>query len=271
MKAGNTLDTVIVSNGRGSIRHYLQDVGSTFGVGANAPHDYDEGWEYLYEGAVTLQRLLRFGFFPSPWQTVPYEEYPSVGRFEGDVFDPTTWKPRVPTAAFLRARLDDTFWAAQRVMAFSDEMIRAMVETGNYSDREAARHLGDVLIKRRDAIGRAYLTAINPIWDVALDHAGVLTFRNAAVDAGVAQTPQGYRARWSSFDNATGETAHIGDSEGAEPRVQAPPNLPTASGVYIKVELSASGGPNPSWANPVHVYVRREDMGWRVVGFERLP
>ena len=35
MKAGNTVDTIITEGGRGIVRHYLQDVGSTFGVGAN--------------------------------------------------------------------------------------------------------------------------------------------------------------------------------------------------------------------------------------------
>ena len=44
MKAGNTLDTVVEENGRSVVRHYLQDVGSTFGTGANGPREYDEGW-----------------------------------------------------------------------------------------------------------------------------------------------------------------------------------------------------------------------------------
>ena len=45
MKAGNTLDALITVDGRATVRHYLQDVGSTFGTGANAPHDYDDGRE----------------------------------------------------------------------------------------------------------------------------------------------------------------------------------------------------------------------------------
>ena len=53
MKAGNTLDSVITENGKGVVRHYLQDVGSTFGTGANALARYDEGWEYLFEGELT--------------------------------------------------------------------------------------------------------------------------------------------------------------------------------------------------------------------------
>ena len=64
-------------------------------------------------------------------------EYPSIGRFEGDKFDPLTWKPHAPTAAYLEMRADDAFWAARRVMAFDDEMIRAVVKTGEYSDPAA--------------------------------------------------------------------------------------------------------------------------------------
>ena len=44
-------------------------------------------------------------------------------------------------------------------MAFSDEMIRAIVKTGQYSDPVAEKHLADVLIKRRNKIGQAYLTS----------------------------------------------------------------------------------------------------------------
>jgi hypothetical protein len=39
MKAGNTLDTLVTENGRGVVRHYLQDVGSTFGTGALLPRE----------------------------------------------------------------------------------------------------------------------------------------------------------------------------------------------------------------------------------------
>jgi hypothetical protein len=72
MKAGNTLDTLIVENGRNVVRHYLQDVGSTFGTGANGPREYDEGWELLYDGELVRKRLLRLGFVIAPWQTVKY-------------------------------------------------------------------------------------------------------------------------------------------------------------------------------------------------------
>jgi hypothetical protein len=66
MKALNTLDTVITENGRGVVRHYLQDVGSTFGTGALAPREWDEGYEYIFEGDKAKKRLVSFGLYLQP-------------------------------------------------------------------------------------------------------------------------------------------------------------------------------------------------------------
>jgi hypothetical protein len=275
MKAGNTLDTLVTIDGRSTVRHYLQDVGSTFGTGANAPREYDEGWEYLFDGGLTWKRLYTLGFFVRPWQTVAYEKNPAIGRFEGTEFDPVGWKPRVPTAAILRARTDDTFWAARRVMAFSDEMIRAMVGTGQYSDPQARKLLTDVLIARRDRIGYAYLTAVNPVVNVALSPDGALAFENAAVAAGVAAVPAGgYVVEWARFDNATGATTALGTSTaaaGVAGRTAAPVPLPSQAGAYIRLDVRAVQPPNPSWGKPVTVFFRRADGGWRLVGLERMP
>jgi hypothetical protein len=273
MKAGNTLDALVTEDGRARVRHYLQDVGSTFGTGANAPHDYDEGSEFLFEADRTLSRLYTFGFDLEPWQTTRYVEHRAVGRFEGTKFDPLTWKPRAPTAAFLRARPDDTFWAARRVMAFSDDMIRAVVKTGSYSDPKAEDLLTGVLIQRRDKIGRAYLPAINPVVNVALDAAGNLTFENAAVAAGVAPPPPGgYAIEWHRFDNATGQIASALGSSTAGPdgRSSAPAALPADPGAFIVVQIRAVQAATAAWSTPVHAYFRRSG-GWKLVGFERLP
>ena len=152
MKAGNTLDVVVPGDGgRHVVRHYLQDVGSTFGVGANGPRQFDEGWESLVDAPRLFARLFTLGLYMRPWQRVRYNELPAIGRFEGDAFDPRTWSPRVPPASFRHSRADDEFWAARRVMAFSDEMIRAVVHTGGYSDtqgRTAARRRADQAARR---------------------------------------------------------------------------------------------------------------------------
>jgi hypothetical protein len=272
MKAGNTLDALVTANGRGTVRHYLQDVGSTFGTGANGPREFDEGSEYLFEGGLAFKRMYTLGFFLQPWQTVRYEAVPAVGRFEGAAFEPTRWKPRVPTAAFRHARADDAFWAARRVMAFSDNMIRAIVKTGQYTDAQAEQHLSDVLIERRDKIGQAYLNAINPVVNVALAGDGTLTFDNAAVRAGVGTAPVGgYVVAWTRFDNATGAVTPLGSSTAAaDGRTKAPGTLPSEPGAYIRLEIRAVQPPQPAWGVPVTVFFRR-GQEWRLVGLERLP
>jgi hypothetical protein len=269
MKAGNTLDSVITEDGRARVRHYLQDVGSTFGTGAQGPREFHEGWESLYDGDLAWKRFISLGFYLQPWQTASFDERPEIGRFEGDAFDPERWQARVPVAAVLRARDDDTFWAALRVVAFTDEMIRAAVKTAEFSDPASERLLGDVLIKRRDAIGRVYLPKINPVVNPVLDSHGTLTFSNAAVDAGLAAAPARYVARWFSFDNATEETSAIGDSNGTSPRLAAPGRLPRTPGAFVQIDIAAGGGPEP-WARPVHVWFKRTGDGWRLVGLTRL-
>ena len=271
MKAGNTLDAVVPGDGKSVVRHYLQDVGSTFGIGANGPHDWDEGWEYTYDGPPALKRFLSFGLAFSPWQTADYQVLPAIGRFEGDAFDPETWKPHVPSVAYLEMRDDDAFWAARRVMAFSDEQIRAIASTGGFSDPRAEKLLADVLIKRRDKIGRAYLTKINPIVDPVLDANGTLTVGNAAVQHRFADPPAGYLAVWSRFDNASGATAPLGESTSVSTTLTGPATLPSDTGAIVQVDVSADAPAHPSWKQPVRLHFRRQASGWQLVGLDRLP
>jgi hypothetical protein len=270
MKAGNTLDVLVPEGGRAVVRHYLQDVGSTFGTGAVGPREFDEGWEYLHENALMWRRLVLFGFPLRPWQTVSYDEYPSIGRFEGTVFDPIAWKPRVPVAALRHAQPDDLFWAARRVMAFSDGMIRALVRTGMFSDAAAERHLADVLIQRRDKIGRSYLIAVSPLVDFALSSDGGLTMTNAAVAAGfVDGHGGGYRGSWTHFDNATGLHRPIGAETAARgPALQAPGPLPPRRGTFVSVVVSHVSPAFETWL-PVRAYFRGDGQGWTLVGLDR--
>jgi hypothetical protein len=273
MKAGNTLDMVVPEDGRAIVRHYLQDVGSTFGTGALAPRDGDEGYEYLYDPKPTRRRLFTMGLWFAPWQYMEYQKHPEIGRFEGDKFDPEDWNPRIPVAALLRARPDDTFWGALRVMAFNDDLIRAAVKTGGYIDPAAETLLTDVLIKRRDKIGRVYLAKINPLTRFALDESGVLTFENPYVRAKYGDAPaRGYQAAWHRFDNTTSEAQAIGSpTTGPSERLQGPSDLPRADGTFIKVSVSAVESPHAAWSTPVDVYFRRGSGTWKLVGVERLP
>jgi hypothetical protein len=267
LKAANTLDSLHTEDGRTRVKHYLQDVGSTFGM-CNDLHEWDLSYEHFYEGDTTRKRLFSFGFALSPWQTVHYDEYPSIGKFEGDVFDPREWKPQTPTTAYMEMRDDDAFWAARRVAAFSEELIRAAVHTGQFSDPAAEKLLGDVLIKRRDKIKSIYLTAINPIVSPRLD-GNRLTFENAAVAAGVASGSVAYRASWMNFNNATGATTPLSSAQSQTTTIEAPQGLPTASGSFVAVDIAADTNAYPTWKEPVRAYFRRDGGTWKLVGFER--
>ncbi len=271
MKAGNTLDTLITENGRGVVRHYLQDVGSTFGTGALNPRDGDEGFEKLVDLGAMFKRLFTFNLYMKPWQTLDFEKHPEIGRFEAEEFDPVKWTPRVPVAALRHVRPDDELWAALRVMAFSDDHIRAAVKQGGYKDPAAEQLLASLLIKRRDKIGRSYFARINPLTRFALSESGELTFENPAVRAGFATTPaKGYEAVWARFDNATQQTQPIGNATAQQDRMTAPAALPADAGSFVKISIRANEPPHPSWAQPVDVYFRRDGGRWVLVGVERL-
>jgi hypothetical protein len=276
-KAINSLDTLVKDEkGRSIVRHHLLDFGSTLGSGGVWPREGWEGYEYLVEGKMTRKQMVTFGFSPSPWRKMEFYEHPAVGRMPKDnaSWRPDDWKPRVPNAAFLRARDDDKFWAATKAAAITDAMVRAAVKTGQFGDEGAEQFLSRAIIERRDAILRTYLVAINPITSPTLAGDGRLTFNNAAVDAKVARQPASYRADWQTLDNATGATRQIGETKtasGAETSMQAPAGLPRENGAFVKVRINAMGGADKSWEKPVDVYFHRSSEGWKLVGLERMP
>ena len=79
------------------VKHYLQDVGSTFGM-CNDKHEWDMGWEHFFQTDTTMKRLFSFGFALSPWQTVPY--YANTRRSASSKATASIrdlWRPQTPT------------------------------------------------------------------------------------------------------------------------------------------------------------------------------
>jgi hypothetical protein len=166
-------------------------------------------------------------------------------------------------------RPDDAFWAARRVAAFDDDLIRALVHTGQFSDATAEQHLAALLIQRRDKVARAWLPAVNPIVNPRLSETGDLTFDNAAVAALVAPAPAEYRSDWFQFNNATGESRAIGRAIGTAPLLNAPRALPSAAGDIVRIGVYAGAGAPEAWQKPVQIFFRRGSSGWALIGLER--
>ena len=271
-KAINSLDVLVAQDGKSFVRHYLIDFGSALGSGGVGPADYWAGAEYLVQPRDVARQMVSFGLVAPKWRTTPFYEARAMGRLPRDSadFNPELWKPRIPNQAFLHARSDDKFWAARKLSALTTEMIRAAVRAGEFGDPAVEAFLVRALAERRDVIGRTYLTAVNPISRLALDDAGVLTFENAAVEADFARIPRGYRAVWSKFDNTTHEATPFGESSAAGTQLQAPERLPRETWAFVKVELHAVGSAHASWEKPANAYIRLDQGGWKLVGFERM-
>jgi len=265
----NSLDVYVGEPGEGSVKHYLLDFGSTLGSGSVKPQSRRAGNEYIIEGKPIAKAGLTLGLWDRPWRHVKYPDYPAIGRFEADFFQPQLWKPEYPNPAFDRMQLEDAFWATRTVMRFTDEMIRAIVDTGQLDDPAASDYLVQTLIKRRDKIIRYYLLQINPLDDFQLTgEPGLsmrLEFKNLGLEAGLASASF-YPYQWFRFDNP---------SQGLEPLSEVRPSegpslaVPQDPAVYLMVRINTSSREQPQWRKKVEVFIRNDSPRPTVVGIER--
>lgn len=265
----NSLDVYVGKSGEGSVKHYLLDFGSTLGSGSIKPQSRRAGNEYIIEWKPIAKAGLTLGLWDRPWRHVKYPDYPAIGRFEADFFQPQLWRPEYPNPAFERMQLTDAFWATRIVMRFTDKMVRAIVDTGQISDPEASKYLVETLIKRRDKIIRYYLLKMNPLDDFQLTgDPGAslrLAFTNLGLEAGLAGTSS-YQYQWFRFDNR---------SQGLEPVTEIRPSegpsmaVPQDPGAYLMVRIKTSSQEQPQWRKKVEVFIRNDSSRPMVVGIER--
>jgi hypothetical protein len=267
----NSLDMLHTDGARRYVKHYMFDFGSIMGSGTVFAQRHRAGNEYILDWAPGWLTLATFGIYTRDWLHIHYPDVPaSVGRFEGQSFDPVAWRPEYPNPAFDNMRREDAFWAARIVSRFSDEDIRAVVEKARYSDPRATEYITATLIERRNRVLKTWLTAANPLVDFALSRDGALTFNNAAVAAGVATPPAGYRVRWARFDNATGATTWANETSVSGTPAIAPPEL-IANAEFVQIDITSDHAQFSAWKFPVTVHFRRDTAGWTLVGIARNP
>jgi hypothetical protein len=159
IRNGNNLDMFVKEDGREFVRHYLIDFGSTLGSDTAFPNANDVGYAHQVDFGEARKSLLTFGLYQPHWRSTENRvQFTSVGNFASDKFKPHQWKSNFPLEAFQNMTDRDGYWAAKIVASFTDEQIRAAVETGELSDRAAAEYLTQQLITRRDAIAREYFS-----------------------------------------------------------------------------------------------------------------
>lgn len=268
-RAINSLDMYLGSPGGGFVKHHLIDFGSCFGSGSVKVQSRRGGNEYIVEGGSFLKTALSLGIWERPWRHIKYPDHPAIGRFEAEFFQPRLWKPEYPNPAFERMQLTDAFWATRIIMRFTDEMIRAIVDTGQISDPEASSYLVQTLIERRDKIIRYYLSQTNPLDDFRLTgEQGLalrLAFKNLGLEARLASTTF-YQYQWFRFDNQSRSLAPL-----AEVRPSEEPSLavPQDNAAYLMVRISTSSREQPEWQKKVEVFIRNNSQQPTIVGVER--
>jgi hypothetical protein len=160
----------------------------------------------------------------------------------------------------------DAFWAAKQVAAFTDDEIRAIVETGKLSDQRAADWIADCLIKRRDKIAQAWFSKM-----LALDRFRVADGRLAFDDLTASYengTPRRYDLHWSTYDNDHGILTPLSNEREAIEEIPAERSarLPEMHGDgYWAAVIESPERPRQS----VRVFIRKRGELAQIVGVER--
>jgi hypothetical protein len=219
-KSINSLDSVVEEDGRRFIKHFLIDFGAILGSDSFEAKNPRRGNVYVFDWPTAARQFLSIGFYVPAWMRADYPHLPEVGRFEYETFDPRNWRSNYPNPAFELHNSGDAFWAAKKVMAFSDDAIRAIVSTAQYGDPRAAEWLAKCLIERRNKIGRAFFEDVLPLDGFELS-GGKLTFDDLAARYGFRKSPV-YSVQWFEYDNRTDARTPIpGGATFDVPRTQA--------------------------------------------------
>jgi hypothetical protein len=275
----NSIDTYVAEGDRHLLRHYFLDFGSALGSGtawAKGPH---QTGEYYLEVGRTMKALLTLGFYRRPFQDqrdVWWQQtlaHPNVGWFQGEDFDPDTFRTNRRVPAHMRQTARDRYWGAKVVTSFSDEQIAAIVGATWLSAQDQA-YVRAALRARRDIIGRRYLAAVaaveNPV--VSADGASVC-FDDLVIARGLARPEDAsYDVR---VEDGLGTTLTRPEAvrAGAEACVPLGGSAGATGYRIVRVATRWSTGPESpasvSRASRIHLRWRATEGRFVVVGLER--
>lgn len=266
-RAANTLDMYVTDEqGRKYVKHYLIDMGSTFGSNNLMPHLPKYGNEYVWDPGNVAKSLLSLGFFKKPWNDPLPMKHTELGYFENETFRANKWVPTYPNPAFERCTGRDGYWGAKIVMSFSDEDIATCVAAGKYTEPAVAAELTRLLIERRDMIGKYWFSRVNPLDRFWIDSKG-LSFEDLAVSGKLAKADQ--TVYESTFLNARGQV--MGKPQqisGESAKISIAQSVTEKN--YYGVRLRTQRG-RDDWSLPTDVYFYVWAPGkYQIVRVERV-
>src|SRR5205814_9507292 len=101
-----------------------------------------------HEGSVSL------GLRTSPNEKTARILSPEIGNFTSDDFDPATWKQTFPSVMFDNMTDQDAYWATRVILSFTEQELRSMIETGEYSNPKTVDYILRTLLERRQMVAR---------------------------------------------------------------------------------------------------------------------
>ena len=145
-------------------------------------------------------------------------------------------------------------------MSFTEDDIRAIVETGCYSNPKVTDYITTTLGERQNKIGRTYFSKVLPL-DGFRVHNGELRFDDLAVKYGF-RAPNQYMFRWFSLDNITQQYNTVTSSTSA----RLPDEFARGSAEIYFSSVIYSPDDERKY---VTVTLRKTANGYDVVGVER--
>jgi len=262
-------NTMSVYTDGGYIRHLVQDFGNTLGANGTGIHQPIYGQAYLIDPRYMALSAVTLGLYIKPWEEVDPQEfipYPSVGYFRTETLRPGRWVSAHPIPAFENMTLRDAYWGAKQVMSFRDDDIRAIVETGELSNRDAEEYLIQILIERRDIIGRYWFSKINPLdkFEASKGNGDItLHFSDLGVDYDLFSASETeYRYSVSEEGDAKAGSKTINEPRISVSSSDIKSNVLEFNIVTIRKDINAA-------EKNIRVYVVNDSRGVRVAGIQR--
>lgn len=266
-------NTMSVYTDNGYIKHLVQDFGNTLGANGASIHQPIYGQAYLIDPRYMAVSAVTFGLWVNPWEEIDATDFiphPSVGYFRSGTFHPGRWVPVHPIPAFENMTLRDAFWGAKQVMSFSDDDIRAIVETGELSSREAEDYLVKTLIERRDKIGAYWFRKINPVDKFQVERRGdqiILQFVDLGTEKGIFDSET---TRYVySLKSTDGEVFEEHGTTGQHTFTHTVPAQTPGESQVLLYEMVTQRKEVKAAEKKVKIYVIEDRSGIRVGGIQR--
>ncbi len=281
-KDQNTLDLFVEEDGRRFIKHHLIDFGSTFGANSNRPKGPTQGYCNTFDLRDVLVSWFTLGLKKWGWEDAKPYEHKSIGYFESEIFAPNKWDVIVPNPAFENMTVRDAYWGAKIVMAWREENLRALIETGSYSDPAAEAYLLRILLERREKIGRYWFGRVNPLEEFTLSAADdiQISFNDLAVSYGFSD-PASTQYRWrcrhrgqvvTNWETFAGRNLSITAASIAELQSRFDDlKKPSEDDHLFELQIQSDRG-TKKWSPPALVWLwyHPEDRSFEIVGLEHV-